>query len=151
MNQNNEVKILDTERINLGKGFEIAITHRTEKYNPGSSSGYTEREIRPVFDFLTFRNDIVTNNYLDVIDLIEILRGFCGNRMISGKEYYLPASADSQPQLMCVTKPKKGDIYLFICIKDEKAKNVWMDKIECSQIAGKIAKILNSCAYPAPS
>ena len=148
MNQNNEVKILDTERINLGKGFEIAITHRTEKYNPGSSSGYTEREIRPIFQSMAFRNDVVTTDCLDVIALIEILRGFCSNRMISGKEYYLPAGADNQ--LTCVTKPKKRGVYLFV-YQGEKTRNVLLDKIECSQIASQMSKIINACAYPVPS
>lgn len=122
MNQNNKIKTLDTERIYLGKGFEIAITHRAEIYNSPSSTGYTEREIRPIFQSMAFRNDVVSTDYLDVIALIEILRGFCSNRMISGKEYYLPTGADSQPQLMCVTKPKKGDIYLFSAPKMKKPK-----------------------------
>jgi len=130
MNQNNEVKILDTERITLGKGFEIVLSRRAETYNSPSSTGYTEREIRPIFQSMLFRNNIVTTDYLDVLALIEILRGFCSNRMISAKEYYLPAGADNQ--LTCVTKAKKGGVYLFV-YQGEKTRNVLLDKIECSQ------------------
>lgn len=148
MSQSNKIKIGHSERIDLGKGFTVVITPRTEVYAPPSSSGFTEREIRPTFLLLRFRDSFVTDALLDVIDLIEVLRGFCSNRMISGKEYQIPGQ-QAGDQLICTTKSKKGNVYLFI-YKNEKIKNVLLDKLQCAQLAAKMSKVINSCAYPQP-
>lgn len=154
MNQINEVKIKDSVKINLGKGFKMVILPRTEIHDSPSSSGYTEREIRPTFQVLEFRNRIVMTDYLDVIDLIEVLRGFCSNRMITEKIYHVPQNSPDLPDLQnfaltCQTRAKKGNIYLFI-FRGARKTNVMLDKVECSQLAAKMSKVLNSCTYPEP-
>jgi len=153
MSKINKIKVLDNEKIDLGSGFEIMISRRVEIYDSPSSSGFTEREIQPLFRGLIFRRHMIPGSMLLVLDLIEILRGFCSNRMISEKIYYVPHSSSSYPLdfvLTCQTRPHKGHVYLFI-FRGERKTNVLLDKIECAQLATKMTKVINACVYPAPS
>jgi len=152
MSKINKIEIKDDEKIDFGKGFEIMISRRVENYDSPSSSGYSEREIRPLFRSLIFRDQMIPGSVLLVLDLIEILRGFASNRMISEKIYHVPYYHPSYPPdfaLTCQTRAQKGHVYLFI-FRGERKINVLLDKIECSQLAAKMSKVINVCAYPHP-
>ncbi|MDO9566880.1 MAG: hypothetical protein Q7J15_09090 [Candidatus Desulfaltia sp.] len=153
MEKINKIQQLNNETIYIGRGFEVVIARRLETYDSPASSGYTEREIRPLFRLLLFRRKVVTDNILDVLDLIEILRGFAGNRMITGKIYHVPHTSPDQPDqpnaLVCETRPERGLVYLFI-FRGARKTNVLLDKVECSQLAAKTSKIISACAYPDP-
>ena len=146
MSQTNMITNEGTKCYCLGKEFELWVQKRIEKYDSPSSSGFTERGIRPVFQFMTFHGHSVTEDYLAVIDFVEILRGFSGNRMLTKKEYPVPDIENAK--LLCTTRPTEGSVFFYIRSTWSKKDHVLLDKIECSQLAAKTNKIINSCAFP---
>lgn len=118
------------------------------KYNSSSRpDGYEEvnkyREFT-VFDGLNLleKRDNkyyrVINNIFDFIDLIEMLKGFSGNRLTLKKKYNINDNFEAE----IVTQNKK--ISLFLHFKNY-SYNLYLDKFECSSLAAKFSKILSRC------
>ena len=80
----------------------------------------------------------VINDIFDFIDLIEMLKGFAGNKLTTDKTY----NVNDKFEAKIVTKNKK--ISLALHFKNY-SYNLYLDKFECSSLAAKFSKILSRC------
>lgn len=80
----------------------------------------------------------VISDMFDFIDLIELLKGFNGNKLDTDKEYQISDSFTAK------TASKNGKMSLKIHFKNY-SYSLFLDKFECSSLAAKFGKILQRC------
>lgn len=128
----------------LDETYYKPIFHSTSDKRP---RGY--KKVNKIREFIIFDRLIllekrdneyyrVINDIFDFIDLIEMLKGFAGNRLTLKKKYNINDKFTGE----VVTKNKK--ISLALHFKNY-SYNLYLDKFECSSLAAKFSKILSRC------
>jgi len=81
---------------------------------------------------------IVLSNLFDMIDLIELLRAFSGNRLNTKREYNI------NNKFTAKIAQKNGDITLKIHF-NKFSNSLYLDKFDCSSLAAKFSKVIQKC------
>jgi hypothetical protein len=110
--------------------FEVLLKRVTEKM-PND-----QVKVVKIFYKLEYKGKAVIDDLFELIDLIEILKGFSGNKLTTNKTYFI---GDVTAEV--VQKDKVN--YLLICFKDE--SKLYLDKFECSSLAAKLSKATARC------
>lgn len=119
--------------------FKYASSRKPDEYEEVNKN----REFT-VFDKLKLLNKenneyyAVIDNIFDLIDLIEILKAFSGNKLTTNKIYNI----NNKFEAKIVTKNKKISLALHF---KKYSYLIFLDKFECSSLAAKFSKILSRC------
>jgi hypothetical protein len=86
----------------------------------------------------------VIDDLFTIIDLVELLKAFNGNKLDANKDYY--EIVDFENTILCKAEvvSKDGRMSLrvwFAALKE----SFYIDKFECSSLAAKLTKILQKC------
>ena len=75
----------------------------------------------------------ISTNLFDVIDFIELLKSFIGNKLSTEKSYKI---ANSSAQI----KQRHKENFLHFSFKF--GNEIYLDKFECSKLAAKLQKVI---------
>lgn len=94
-----------------------------------------------IFNKQTEKYEEVTSNVFTFIDLIEILKGFAGNKLTLNKNYKIDDSFTGK-----IMSNKNNIPQVTLGIKFKTLPDMlFFDKFECSSLAAKFSKIFQRC------
>jgi predicted P-loop ATPase/GTPase len=86
----------------------------------------------------------VIDDLFMIIDLVELLKAFNGNKLDANKDYY--EIVDFENTILCKAEVVSKDGKISLRVWFEKLKeSFYIDKFECSSLAAKLTKILQKC------
>ena len=127
--QSNEQIAIPTT-IKFGKPTEYEMQYKTREITVFSALALLEKEDGKYYK--------VIDDVFELIDFIELLKAFIGNKLITKKTYKIGDS------FTATTATKNGNMSLSILFTGYSSK-LYLDKFECSSLAAKFSKILQRC------
>lgn len=126
-----------SQKITLDTGvFQITLVVRSQIDKSRGVSDFRTTPLRPLFIAFFFNQEYVSNDLLDVIATLEILRSFANNKLVTGKVYsvrtlnFKLVIHNDAPHLKAYSH----------------SKSTYLDKTECMIHQAKIAKIIGPCS-----
>jgi len=113
-----------------GKPSEYKWQHKTREITVFSGLNLLEKKEGKYYR--------VISDIFEIIDLMELLKAFNGNKLDTTKTYKIGKSFTAK------TASKEGNMSLSILFTGYSHK-LYLDKFECSSLAAKFSKILQRC------